>query len=139
MTASLTITCDLHFTRRRCGRREVQPGHASEVPCEEQGRVPRVARLMALAIRLEQYLRDGVIGSQSELAELGQVTRARITQIMNLLYLAPDIQEEILYLPRVLRGRAPFLLRDLQPIASVFAWQKQRRLWRELLQAKGCA
>jgi len=53
---------------------------------------------MALAIRMEDLIRAGGIADYSELAQLGRVSRARITQIMNLLVLAPDIQERILFL-----------------------------------------
>jgi len=72
---------------------------------------------MALALRFDGLLSAGTISSYAELAELGHVTTARISQIMNLLSLAPDIQEAILYLPRTLRGHDPIHLRQLQPIA----------------------
>jgi hypothetical protein len=52
---------------------------------------------------------------------------------MNLLYLAPDIQEAPLFLPPVQRGRAPVLLADLQPVAALADWARQRRRWREVL------
>lgn len=42
---------------------------------------------------------------QAELAELAKLTPTRVTQIMNLLYLAPDIQQEIFFLPPVTEGR----------------------------------
>ena len=61
--------------------------------------IPRIARLMALAIRFEGLLRDGTIRDYAELARLGRVTRARMTQIMKLFDLAPDIQEQLLFLP----------------------------------------
>lgn len=61
------------------------------------------------------------------------MTRARVSQILNLLHLAPDIQEELLFLPPTLRGRDPLVLSDLLPIAAAFDWRKQRRLWRKLL------
>ena len=113
------------------GRKAVRPGVAkSSLPA---GRVPRVARLMALALRFEELLRSGQIASSSELASLGQVTRARISQISNLLCLAPDIQEALLFLPPTLRGRDPIILADLMPIAACMDWRKQRRLWRKLL------
>ena len=48
---------------------------------------------------------------------------------MSLLYLAPDIQEQILFLPRIERGGDPVILHDLLPIAAVPDWRKQRRLW----------
>ena len=54
------------------------------------------------------------------------VTLARITQIMNLLNLAPDIQEVLLYLPPVERGKDPTTERDLRPIAAMPDWSKQR-------------
>jgi len=55
-----------------------------------RGRVPRVSRLMALAIRFEGLIRDGVVRNQAELARLEHVSRARVSQIMNLLNLAKD-------------------------------------------------
>jgi hypothetical protein len=63
---------------------------------------------------------------------LGHVTRARICQIVNLIHLAPDIQEALLFLPPTLRGRDAIILADLQPIAAPIDWRKQRRLWRKL-------
>ena len=68
----------------------------------------------------------------AQLARLGHVTRARITQIMNLLQLAPEIQEQLLHLPRTVRGRDPIHLRQLQPIAAVLDWHQQRVMWQEL-------
>jgi hypothetical protein len=87
---------------------------------------------MALALRLEELVRTGQVASYSALASLGHVTRARICQIMNLLHLAPDIQEALLFLPPTPRGRDALILADLQPIAATFDWRKQRRLWRKL-------
>lgn len=134
MTTPLTFECQVHFHRRgRGSRKELRPGEEPLGPVEP-GRVPRIARLMALAIRFERLLREGVVASYTELAALGHVTRPRISQIMNLLYLAPDIQEEILFLPRTEHGRDPIILGQLQPIAAVLDWRKQRQLWRELVQ-----
>jgi hypothetical protein len=133
---TLTIECNVHFRRRgRGSRRELQAGQEPPRPAREPGRVPRVARLMALAIRFDQLIRAGVVEDYSELATLGHVTRPRISQIMNLLNLAPDIQETILFLPRTERGRDPIHLRQLQPIAAAPDWRKQRRMWRELQEA----
>jgi hypothetical protein len=90
------------------------------------GRIPRVAKLMALAIRFEGLIRDGVVKDQAELARLGHVTRARLSQIMGLLSLAPDIQEAILWLPAVQSGRQAVTERDLRPIAGELDWGRQR-------------
>jgi len=134
MSVPFTIECDVHFHRRGQGsRKELRDGPEPQ-PAIEPGRMPRVARLMALAIRFDGLLRAGEIAHYAELARLGHVTRARVSQIMNLLHLAPDIQEEILFLPRTVRGRDPLQLRQLQPIAAVLNWRKQRQLWRNLVQ-----
>lgn len=74
-------------------------------------------------------MREGHVASYAELARLGHVTHARISQIMNLLSLAPDIQESLLFPPRTQRGRDPIILRDLQPIAAQWDWREQRHLW----------
>lgn len=92
-------------------------------------RTPHVARLMALAIHLDQLIRDGHVKDQAELAELGHVTRARITQILNLLSLAPDIQEALLFVEPTDRGLDRIKERDLRPVAALADWQKQRRLF----------
>ena len=96
------------------------------------GRVPRVTRLMALAIRLEQLVCTGQARDYAALASLGHVTRARLTQITNLTLLAPDIQEAVLFLPRVHHGPDPITERDLRPIIARPDWQKQRQIWRRL-------
>jgi hypothetical protein len=100
--------------------------------------VPRVARLLALALRIDEQLRKGELTSYSEVSELGHVTRARVSQIMNLLNLAPDLQETILFLPRTERGRDPIILRELQPIASILDWRKQRVLWQQFTKHSPC-
>ena len=61
--------------------------------------------------------------------------RARVTQIMNLLHLAPDIQDELLHLPRVTSGKDPITERDVRPICAESNWATQRRLWTRLIAA----
>src|ERR1700752_4664525 len=68
-------------------------------------RLPRIARLMALALRFEELLRKGEVKDHAQVAHLGHVTRARITHIMNLLNLAPDIQEKLLFLESMRNSR----------------------------------
>lgn len=136
LTTPLKIECEVHFDRRGRGSRKVLETGPRPFRPAEPGRVPRVARLMALAIRCDGLIRDGVIENYTEIARLGHVTRARVSQIMNLLNLAPDIQEEILHLPRTETGRAPIILADLQSIASAPDWRKQRKLWDELKEVR---
>ena len=103
--------------------------HGGKDRAVEPGNVPRVSRIMALAIRFDDLVRRGEVSDYADLARLGYVTRARISQIMCLLHLAPDIQEALLFLPRTLQGRDPIREKDLRPIASVPHWNRQRRMW----------
>jgi hypothetical protein len=129
MTTSFTIEKDIHFQRQARGRQELRGG-VEQVPVPPAAvRVPRIARLMALAIRFDGLLQTGQIRDQAGLARLGRVTRARISQILSLIHLAPDIQEEILFLQGGRRG-ADLLIADLQPVTRQPDWQAQRRLWR---------
>ena len=132
MTRTFTVEHEIHFQRKGRGSRRVMESGPDPLVSQPIGRVPRVARLLALAIRFERLIREGEITDYAALARLGHVSRARITQIMNLLLLAPDIQEQILFLPRVERGDDPIHMRQLQPIAGVMDWGKQRRMWKEL-------
>ena len=131
MSLTLTIEVPVSFPHPgRGNRKELRSdAESSTLPA---GRVPRVARLMALALRLDELVRTGQVANYSALASLGHVSRARICQILNLIHLAPDIQEALLFLPLTVRGRDPILLADLMPIAAALDWRKQRRLWRQL-------
>src|SRR5262249_3981523 len=133
MNAPLTVECPIHFRSRGPGSRQAVPA-AKKPPAAAPppARVPRIARLMALALRFDERIRSGEVADYAELARLGRVSRARITQIANLLALAPSIQEQLLFLPGVERGRDPIHLRQLQPIARLRDWRRQRRAWREL-------
>jgi hypothetical protein len=129
-TGGLTVCGAVHFGREGPGARKVLV--AGPVPALPVGRVPLVSRLMALALKFDALVRAGSVADYAELARLGRVTRARVSQVMNLLHLAPDVQEALLFLPRVERGRAPVLLRDLQPLAAIADWRKQRKVWAAL-------
>jgi hypothetical protein len=93
------------------------------------GSIPRITRLMALALRFDGLLRKKTIRDYAELASLGRVTRARITQIMKLLNLAPDIQERILFLP----DTSGLNERNLRPIACKIDWGEQRRMFQKII------
>jgi hypothetical protein len=137
-TASRTVVCRLPGRRRRRRVPVFRRAASSEPPPSvPRGRVPRVSRLLALALRLDELVRAGVIADYATLAELAHVSRARVSQIMNLLVLAPEIQEALLFLPRTERGRDPIHLRQLQPLAAVLDWGQQRTLWRTLQASKG--
>ena len=129
MSGSQEITYALDF----CASRRSQPeSTATFHPSPADGTdsyIPRIARLMALAIRFDRLLRAEEFRDYAELARLGRVTRARMTQIMKLLDLAPDIQEQILFLPN-LKGLNE---RNLRPIVSRIDWNEQRRMFQKLV------
>jgi hypothetical protein len=116
------VTYALDFCAGRQGRRENKIVEAA-------GRtIPRIARLMALAIRFEGLLREETIRDYAELARLGRVTRSRVTQIMKLRDLAPDIQEQILFLPPITGLNE----RNLRAVVSRIDWREQRRLFQKI-------
>ena len=132
MTSNV-LACALSPRRRQKRRGFVRSEPEPNSESLPLGRVPRVARLLALAHKLDQLIRQGHIPNYACLARVGHVSRERITQIMSLLQLAPDLQEQILFLPLTRRGRERLHLRQLQPIARIPDWDQQRLLWRKLL------
>ncbi len=128
----ITVKRKVHFVRRDRGRKTIadQPRPTEQA---EPGRIPRISRLMALAIHFDRLIREGKVTDLSEIARLAHVTQPRMTQIMNLNHLAPDIQEELLFLPRVTNGRDAIHERMLRPIAAEISLRRQRQLWRALV------
>ena len=129
---SLTIERQIHFTRGLRTRKVIENGPLPEPAPAPEGRIPRISRLLALAIRFDRLIKEGEIDNQADLARLGNVSRARVTQIMNLLQLAPEIQEAILFLPVTVKGRDAIRERHVRPVAAEPDWRKQRRLWKYL-------
>jgi hypothetical protein len=86
-----------------------KPGTAAEGPeataRPNSGRLPRVTQVLALAIHLEDMIRRGEAKDYADLARLSCLCRERVSQIVRLNYLAPDIQIELLYLPPTPTGR----------------------------------
>ena len=105
------------------------PGRTTAQINEPVASIPRVARLMALAIRFEGLVRDAAVRDYAQLAQLGGVTRARMTQITKLLQLAPDLQEQILFLPEIERLNE----RNLRAIVHQLDWRKQRKIFQKIM------
>ena len=113
-------------------RTPTAPTFAIEPFREPLGRAPRIARLLALAHKLDAMVRSGEISGYSELARLGHISPARLTQIMVLLHLAPTIQEYILF---VSPADAQFITElELRTIAREPRWDRQRELFKRFLQ-----
>lgn len=109
-------------THSRRRTTEVRPHIGPVAP-----RLPRVTRLMALAIKFQDMVARGEVRDYADIARLGHITRARATQVMNLLHLAPDIQEQLLFLS----GKSQFAAiteRELRRISTTVSWKDQRKL-----------
>jgi hypothetical protein len=115
--------------RGRAARSEANGAGSSAAHCLQSS---RVSRLLALAWHVEGLVRSGTVSSYAAAAQLGHVSRARMSQILNLLNLAPDLQEQLLFLQRPTRGRQALVLRHVLTVAGVLDWQEQRRRWRRL-------
>lgn len=119
-----------HFVRRRSGH-----GLAfSDSPVVDEGPVckpARVAQMLASAHRLQCSIDSGKYKDQAEAARHLGLTRSRITQLMDLTLLAPDIQEEILDLERI-DGQEPLTERALRPVLRTAVWADQRAAWDDL-------
>jgi hypothetical protein len=96
------------------------PGAPQSPPPE---RIPRVARVLALAHRWRKLIESGAVRDQADLARLVGVSRARVTQVMSLLWLAPDIQEAVLL------GTVDFTGSGLRRVAAEATWARQRQAW----------
>ncbi|WP_425618997.1 hypothetical protein NA78x_002724 [Anatilimnocola sp. NA78] len=91
-----------------------------------------MSKLMALPIRLDQLIRDGLVTNQAELARFGHVKRAILTQIMNLLFLAPVIQEHTLQFQKAKLGRTALMEKKLRSICATLCWKKHCEMWVEI-------
>jgi hypothetical protein len=118
---------------------QLRPRHkkdASEV-MPDRGRRPRVAEVLALAISFEDMIRRGIAKDYSDLARLGCISKERVSQIMRLVWLAPEIQQEILTLLRTPHGRFDVGEVALRAVAGKMLWGDQRVAWAHI--SKGAA
>ena len=104
---------------------------------ERPGTIPRVSRLLALAHHIQELLDTGEVKNLAEVPRRGHVTRARVTQIMNLLLLAPDIQEEIVFLPPTKEGDDKVTERSVRAAVAEPSFVNQRYIWGRSRQVLG--
>lgn len=118
----------LHASKRaeRC--------NTAEAPSSHRGRLPRVTQVLALAIHFQDMIQRGEARDYSDLARLGCLTRERMSQIMELIWLAPDIQQEILEFPPNRTGRFPVSEVAARRVAEKLSWVEQLEVWRKVKQ-----
>jgi len=119
------------LTRRVAADRVVgatPPPRSNSKPRKEP-RTPRVVELLRKAIEWQALLESGQITNQAEIARRDGFTRARVTQVMRLLRLAPEIQQLILSMPDSV-NRSLITERMLRPITAVPEYRDQLRAFR---------
>jgi len=122
-TSTKVITGQLFRHRRSQGHTFEEK--APEPPPEPVRRPARVAVMLALAHKLQDAIDRGVVQDRAEVAKRLGLTRARVTQLMDLTLLAPEIQERVLFLEAV-DGREPMSERGLREVVRLVGWGEQR-------------
>jgi len=126
-SSTVEIQFRLHAPARVRGRTA-----SSEALPSGNGRPPRITQVLALAIQFQDMINRGEARDYADLARLGCVTRERMSQIMELVWLAPDIQREILEFRSLSGARFPVSEVAVRKIAGLLSWQDQKVAWREL-------
>ena len=120
---------EIEFRLHRAQRRTISDERS---PTSSRGVLPRVTQVLALAIQFQDMLNRGEASNYADLARLGCLTRERMSQIMELVWLAPDIQKEILEFPPNATGRFPVSEVAVRRIGGFLCWERQRVEWKEL-------
>ncbi len=107
------------------------PQQLSKPRPQKTPRTPRVAELLRKAIEWKELLESGGVSSQADIARREGLSRARVTQIMDLLNLALDIKEYILSMPEVIR-RPAITERSLRPLSKLIDTKKQTEAFHQL-------
>lgn len=123
-TLTRRVTADLVVNVAAKARRPAKP--------PKQPQTPRVVELLRMAQEWRRQLDAGDVRTQAEIARHAGITRARVTQVMGLLHLAPEIQEYLLTLPDT-ASRPAITEHALRPIAQIEDAKNQLAEFRGLL------
>jgi hypothetical protein len=119
---TIVVSAPLHRVRVRHSQGFVNEAPIVRLPVR---RPARVAIMLALAHTIEDAIDAGRLRDQGDAAERLGLTRPRITQLLALLLLAPDLQERVLFLEAV-DGQEPVTERELRPLTGLLSWDDQR-------------
>ena len=122
----------VHFQTGYRGQKHLRKGTRQNEPDHPVENLPRLTRLLALAHRWNYLIEEGVVSDYAEIARMIGLSRARVTQIMDLLYLAPDIQEAILFSSSGEKLELDVPVRAIRQFTRIPDWKDQRKLWRSL-------
>ena len=126
------VEFQVHFRTGQHGRKHLIKGPQMRKPEHSHEDLPRLTRLLALAHRWNRLIEEGAVADYTEIARLMALSRARVTQIVNLLYLAPEIQEEILFSTRSENPELDLPERSIRPITRTPNWNDQLKMWRKM-------
>jgi len=108
----------------RARRGQLVGGSPTALP-EPLRRPARVAVMLALAHKLQQAIDRGALRDRAQVAARLGLTRSRVTQLLDLILLAPDIQDQILFAESV-NGVEPLSERQLRRLVRDDFWPAQR-------------
>lgn len=138
-TSTPSTTDGRHILKGQLFRHRSSRVHLSDrppPPKPEPARHPaKVARILALAHDLQSAIGRGLVADRAAVARKLGLTRARVTQLLDLLLLAPDLQEAVLAMEAV-DGVEPMAERTLRAVAHAGAWGEQRAVWAKLMGAR---
>lgn len=120
----MNAVVEVPFVRSKRGKADVFVAPPSPEPTRLAS---RVAKMLALAHTMNALLRDGTVVDQRELAAIMGSTRGRVTQLLDLTLLAPDIQEQLLDASDA--GMTRITEHALRSIVRLRCWTEQRRVW----------
>jgi len=120
-TLSVEYKIDLDGSSRK------RKGNASKKTVKK---LPQVTRLLALSHHLQHLIDNGVVKDYAGIARLSNLSRARLTQIMNLTLLAPNIQEEILSFS--VSSFVNIRERNLRTVLKTPIWEEQYKIWKKM-------
>ncbi len=95
-------------------------------------RPPRVAELLRKAQEWQGLVASGEAKTQADTARREGISRARVTRVMGMLRLAPEIQQHVLSMPETIR-RPAISEHALRPIAQIEDAKEQRGAFDALL------
>ncbi|MGH2901408.1 MAG: hypothetical protein ACREBE_16250 [bacterium] len=119
---TIVVSAPLHRVRTRHRQGFIKQAAIVRLPVR---RPARVAIMLALAHSIDAAISAGRLRDQGEAARRLGLSRPRITQLLALLQLAPELQERVLFLEAV-DGLEPVTERDLRPLTRVLCWDDQR-------------
>ena len=137
-TSTPSTTDDRHILKGQLFRHRSSRVHLSDRPPpkpEPVRRPAKIARMLALAHHLQNAIDRGLVADRAAVARKLGLTRARVTQLLDLLLLAPDLQEAVLAMEAV-DGVEPMAERTLRSVAHAGAWGEQRAVWAKLMGAR---